>query len=170
MTSRSQRRRDRAARVTPATRPARTRLPAIPALPLLAAGAGAALLMAAWTTRWAPGEGEDPTTQNRFTLEIPEAQQVRINSWERFFICYDLLDPAIIDLTLRNAQRAQGSLDFPAGGRVEVLLPAPGDAESGEAARAATGEDELIAARQAVLGAAVPARMAQVRQQCAGGS
>lgn len=169
MTSRAQRRRERTARVAPTARPARTRLPGVPALPLIAAGAGAALLAVAWTTTWAPGPGEDPDAQNGFTLEIPEPQQAAITSWERFFICYDLLDPVIIDLTLRGAQRAQGSLEFPTGGRVQVVLPAPEGAEDAAAGRAAAGEDELIAARQAILGAAVPGRMAQIRQQCGGG-
>ena len=126
-----------------------------------------ALLALAWTTSWAPGPGRPVTAPTRFTMDISPAQQRVINSWERFFICYDLLDPAIVDLTLRANQRATGSLDFP-GERVEVELPAS-DRQSGEAGPVAP-EDELIRVRQSVLGSAVPARMAQIRQQCAGGT
>jgi len=139
-------------------------------MPLLPAAVGLsaiALLAAAWTTSWAPGEGQAAEPPTSFTLEIPAAQQRTINSWERFFICYDLLDPQIVDLTLRANQSATGSLDFP-GERVEVQLPGP---QAGDAAHTAAGdEDELIRARQSVLDSAVPARMAQVRQQCAGGT
>ena len=166
MSARSRRRRARA-EATPApagTRPRRKLR--LPMMPVLAAGAGLALLGAAWTTTWAPGASPAAVGNSRFTLEIPAAQQRVINSWERFFICYDLLDANVIDLTLRANQRATGTLDFP-GEKVEVELPSPRQGAEGQAV--ATGaEEELIAVRQSVLGSAVPERLAQVRQQCAG--
>lgn len=144
-----------------------TRAPRMPLLPAAVALSAIALLAAAWVTSWAPGEGRAAEPPTSFTLEIPAAQQRVINSWERFFICYDLLDPQIVDLTLRANQSATGSLDFP-GERVEVQLPGP--QADASAATPAGGEDELIRARQSVLDSAVPTRMAQVRQQCAGGT
>lgn len=167
--SRSQRRRERAARIAPVpgSSIAAGRRP-LPLLPLIATASGVALLATAWTTQWAPGEGAGTDTREHFVMEIPEGQQGVINSWERFFICYDLLDPAVVDATLRAAQRTSGTLDFP-GARVEVVLPAP-ETEDEATPPAAANEDELIAARQAILGAAVPARVAQVRQQCAAGA
>lgn len=141
-----------------------------PRMPLLPGAVGLsaiALLAAAWTTSWAPGDGRGAEPPTAFTVEIPAARQRAINSWERFFICYDLLDPQIVDLTLRANQRATGSLDFP-GERVEVQLP--GAQAQDAAPTPAGGEDELIRARQSVLDSAVPARMAQVRQQCVGGT
>ncbi|MFN3726686.1 MAG: hypothetical protein ACK4SZ_10310 [Allosphingosinicella sp.] len=143
------------------------RAPRMPLLPAAVALSAVAVLAAAWTTSWAPGEGRAAEPPTSFTLEIPAAQQRMINSWERFFICYDLLDPQIVDLTLRANQRATGSLDFP-GERVEVQLP--GAPAEDAAAPPAGGEDELIRTRQSVLDSAVPARMAQIRQQCAGGT
>ena len=157
--SRRSRRAARAGIATPA--------PRMPLLPVAVGLSAIALLAAAWMTSWAPGEGSAAEPPTSFTMEIPAAQQRTINSWERFFICYDLLDPQIVDLTLRANQRATGSLDFP-GERVEVQLPGP-QAEDA-ATTPAGGEDELIRARQSVLESAVPARMAQIRQQCAGGT
>lgn len=144
--------------------------PRAPRMSLLPAAVGIsviALLATAWTTSWNPGPGRAGAPPTSFTVDIPAAQQRSVNSWERFFICYDLLDPQIVDLTLRANQRATGSLDFP-GERVEVALPAP-EPEDG-ASPPAGGEDDLIRVRQSVLESAVPARMAQVRQQCAGGT
>ena len=168
MSARSRRRRARA-EAAPAPSGTRRRRPIrLPLLPMLSAAAALLLLGAAWTTSWAPGPSRATTSNSRFTLEIPASQQRVINSWERFFICYDLLDPNVIDLTLRANQRATGTLDFP-GEKVEVELPSPASGAEGQAA--ATGaEEELIAVRQSVLGSAVPERLAQVRQQCAGGS
>ncbi|MDB5667484.1 MAG: hypothetical protein JWL74_434 [Alphaproteobacteria bacterium] len=143
------------------------RAPRMPLLPAAVALSATALLVTAWTTSWAPGEGRAAEPPTSFTLEIPASQQRVINSWERFFICYDLLDPKIVDLTLRANQRATGTLDFP-GERVEVQLPGPQSEDA--AATPAGGEDELIRARQSVLDSAVPARMARIRQQCAGGT
>lgn len=156
------RRTRRAARARMPTRPPRMSL-----LPAAVGLSAVALLATAWTTSWAPGTGRAADPPTSFTLEIPAAQQRVITSWERFFICYDLLDPQIVDLTLRANQRATGSLDFP-GERVEVQLPGP--QADGSSQTAAGGEDELIRARQSVLDSAVPARMAQIRQQCAGGT
>jgi len=144
-----------------------TQAPRMPLLPAAVALSAIALLATAWTTSWAPGAGRAAEPPASFTLKIPAAQQRTINSWERFFICYDLLDPQIVDLTLRANQRATGSLDFP-GERVEVQLPGS-QADEGSAAPAG-GEEELIRTRQSVLESAVPARMAQIRQQCAGGT
>ena len=144
-----------------------TRPPRVSMLPAAVGLSAIALIATAWTTSWAPGAGRAADPPTSFTLQIPAAQQRVITSWERFFICYDLLDPQIVDLTLRANQRATGSLDFP-GERVEVQLPGP---QADEAAPTpAGGEDELIRARQSVLDSAVPARMAQIRQQCAGGT
>ena len=169
MSARSRRRRARAEALptgTPAT-PRQRRPLSIPALPLATAGAALLLLGAAWTTSWAPGPPRATETRNRFTLELTPEQQRVINSWERFFICYDLLDPNVIDLTLKANQRATGSLEFPRD-KIEVELPSPSTAATTQAS--ATGaEEELIAARRSILDAAVPARLAQVRQQCAGG-
>ena len=157
--SRRARRADRAGIAAPA--------PRMPLLPAAVGLSAIALLATAWMTSWAPGAGRAADPPTSFTLEIPAAQQRVITNWERFFICYDLLDPQIVDLTLRANQRATGSLDFP-GERVEVQLPGP---QADEAAPTpAGGEDELIRARQSVLDSAVPARMAQIRQQCAGGT
>lgn len=156
------RRARRAARVGIATR-----APRMPLLPAAVGLSAIALLATAWTTSWAPGAGSAAEPPTSFTMEIPAAQQRVINSWERFFICYDLLDPQIVDLTLRANQRATGTFDFP-GERVEVQLPGPQGDDA--APTPAGGEDELIRARQAVLDSAVPARMAQIRQQCAGGT
>ncbi|HEY0115319.1 MAG TPA: hypothetical protein VGB54_06325 [Allosphingosinicella sp.] len=167
MSARARRRRARAEALPETARPRRPLR--LPLLPLVAAAAGLMLIVAAWTTSWSPGPPRAVDGATRFTLEIPQNQQNIINSWERFFICYDLLDPAVVDLTLRANQRATGSLDFP-GERVEVELPAPRPSEEAQERPAGGAEDELIAARQAVLGAAVPARMAQIRQQCAGTS
>jgi hypothetical protein len=165
MSARARRRRARAEGLPVETAPRRKLR--LPLLPMLAGGTGLLLIATAWTTRWTPGPPRETETAARFTLEIPQDQQRVINSWERFFICYDLLDPAVVDLTLRVNQRATGSLDFP-GERVEVELPSA--ASANEQQRPDSGaEDELIAARQAVLGAAVPERLAQVRQQCGGG-
>jgi hypothetical protein len=164
VSTRARRRRARAEGLPQETRPRRSfRLPLLPAV---AAGTGLLLLGTAWTTRWPPGEPREIDTAARFTMEIPQAQQRVINSWERFFICYDLLDPAVIDLTLRANQRVTGSLDFP-GERVEVELPS-GTAQAARPRPESGSEDELIAARQTVLGSAVPERLAQVRQQCSG--
>jgi len=168
MSERARRRRERAANLPAETRAARPRL-ALPPLPLLAAGAGLLLLATAWTTRWTPGAPREAPPSARFTFEIPAPQQRVINSWERFFICYDLLDPAVIDLTLRANQRTTGALDFP-GEKVEIALPAPRP-EGAEEDRPESGaEEELIAVRRSVLGAAVPERLAAVRAQCAGGT
>ncbi len=135
----------------------------LPMLPVIAATLGLVLLAAAWTTRWTPGEPRAEDQAARFTVEIPADRQRVINSWERFFICYDLAsDPRIVDLTLRANQRATGNLDFP-GEKVIVELPA---ADARAEALSSGGEEELIAAKNAVLGAAVPERMAAVRQQC----
>ncbi len=166
MSARARRRRARAEGLPQETRPRRTFR--VPLLPAVAAGAGLLLLGTAWTTRWSPGEPREADTATRFTMEIPQDQQRVINSWERFFICYDLLDPAVVDLTFRANQRISGSLEFP-GERVEVELPS-GTARQAEAPPESGAEDELIAARQAVLSLAVPERLAQVRRQCAGGT
>jgi hypothetical protein len=169
MSARARRRRARAAGLPEEVRAARRMpgLPRLPLLPLLAAGFGLALLAMAWTTRWHPGAPREQAQTTSFTLEIPANQKRVINSWERFFICHDLLDPAVVDLTLRANQRATGSLDFP-GEKVVVELPSPSRAADTD--RPVTGaEDELIAVRGSVLNAAVPERLATVRQQCAGG-
>jgi len=166
MSARARRRRARAAGLPAETRGARRQL-RLPLLPLLALGLGLALLALAWTTRWTPGPPREEADTTGFTLEIPADQQRVINSWERFFICHDLLDPAVVDLTLRANQRATGSLDFP-GDKVLVELPSPTRAADTE--RPASGaEDELIAVRSSVLNAAVPERLAAVRRQCGGG-
>lgn len=148
----------------PASRPPfRLRLPL---LPLLAAAIGAALLLVAWSTRWTPGAPAAVAQATRFTLAIPADRQRVIDSWERFFICYELTDPAIVDLTLRANQRATGSLDFP---REQVIVELPASGAPAAAERPAAGdEDALLAARNAVLGAAVPERLAAVRRQCGG--
>jgi hypothetical protein len=170
MSARSRRRRERAAALPAEVRDARSRPKLnLPLLPTLAAGAGLLLLGTAWTTRWSPGAPREAPHASRFTLQIPADQQRVINNWERFFICYDLLDPAVVDLTLRANQRATGTLDFP-GDKVEVELPAP--RAPGEAADppASGAEDELLAVRRSVLGAAVPERLAAIREQCARGT
>ena len=165
MSARARRRRARAAGLPEEVRAARKR-PRLPLLPLLAAALGLALLAMAWTTRWTPGPPREQAQTTSFTLEIPLGQQRVINSWERFFICHDLLDPAVVDLTLRANQRATGSLDFP-GEKVVVALPSP--SRTADTERPVSGaEDELIAVRSSVLNAAIPERLAAVRQQCAG--
>ncbi len=167
MSARARRRRARAAGLPAETSRARRQL-RLPLLPLLAIGLGLALLALAWTTRWTPGPPREAVDTTGFTLEIPADQQRVINSWERFFICHDLLDPAVVDLTLRANQRATGSLDFP-GEKVLVELPSPTRARATE--RPASGaEDELIKVRSSVLNAAVPERLAAVRRQCGGGT
>ena len=167
MSARARRRRARAAGLPAETRSARSRL-RLPVLPLLALALGLALLALAWTTRWTPGPPREEADTAGFTLDIPADQQRVINSWERFFICHDLLDPAVVDLTLRANQRATGSLDFP-GDKVLVELPSP--TRAGARDRPASGaEDELIAVRSSVLNAAVPERLAAVRRQCGGGT
>lgn len=172
MSARSKARRERAAaapasatpKAAPPTRGGPRRPLRLPMLPLVAALIGLLLLGIAWTTRWSPGAPAAIEQATRFTLDIPADRQRVIDSWERFFICYDLTDPAIVDLTLRANQRATGTLDFPRE-KVIVELPAPG--ANTETARPAEGsEDDLIAARNAVLGAAVPERLAAVRRQC----
>lgn len=167
MSARARRRRARAAGLPADTRSARIG-GRLPFLPLVAAALGVALLAFAWTTRWPPGPPDEQAQTSSFTLEIPAGQQRVINSWERFFICYDLLDPAVVDLTLRANQRATGTLDFP-GDKVVIALPSP--TRTGvDAERPASGaEDELIAARRAILDTAVPERLAALRRQCAGG-
>lgn len=166
MSARVRRRRARA-EALPET-PAAARVPArrLPTLPLVAGAAGLALIGTAWTTRLAPGPARASTeTAARFTVEIVPDQQRIINSWQRFFICYDLVDTNIIDSTLRANLRATGSLQFP-GDKVEVELPAAG------AARRATGsggaEDELNQVRQSVIDA-VTRDASAPREQCAGG-
>jgi hypothetical protein len=164
MSARSRRRRERA-EALPATSTAARRARRVPSLPVLAAASGVALLGAAWMTRSAPGAArESAAAANHFTVQIPADQQRVINSWQRFFICYDLTDPYVIDLTLRANQRATGSLDFP-GEKVEVELPAPGAA--GAAPASSGAEDELIAVRQSVVGT-IAQGLAQAWQQCAG--
>ncbi len=166
MSARARRRRARAAGLPAETKRGRAQL-RLPLLPLLAAGLGLALLTLAWTTRWTPGPPREAVETTGFTLEIPTDQQRVISSWDRFFICYDLLDPAVVDLTLRANQRATGSLEFP-GEKILVELPSP--RRNADAERPASGaEDELIAVRSRVLGAAVPERLAAIRQQCSGG-
>lgn len=175
MSARSKARRERAAAPppppvaapgrseTPGAPPTPARRLKLPMLPVIAAILGLVLLAAAWTTRWTPGEPRAEDQAARFTVEIPAGRQRVINSWERFFICYDLAgDPRIVDLTLRANQRATGTLDFP-GEKVIVELPA---ANASAEALSSGGEEELIAAKNAVLGAAVPERMAAIRQQC----
>lgn len=167
MSARARRRRARAAGLPEETRSAGQRLN-LPLLPVLAAALGVALLALAWTTRWTPGPPREEVDTTGFTLEIPADQQRVINSWERFFICHDLLDPAVVDLTLRANQRATGTLDFP-GEKVLVELPSP--TRTANAERPTSGaEDELIAVRSSVLNAAVPERLAGVRRQCGGGT
>lgn len=146
------------------------RIPRLPFLPLLSGIVGAVLLAAAWATTLPPGEGRAATGPNRFVVDVPAEQQALINSWERFFICYDLLDRQIVDLTLRANQRATGSLDFP-GPRVEVALPqaAAATPAAPPAALPSGGEEELIAVQQSIFDAAVPERIGPVRQLCAGG-
>jgi len=167
MSARSRRRRARAAAL-PADSRARRQIN-VPVLPAMAAGLGALLLLTAWTTRWTPGPPREAAATTQFTLEIPPDQQQVINSWERFFICHDLLDPAVVDLTLRANQRATGTLDFP-GEKVLVELPSAGAGQRDAERPAGGAEDELIAVTRSVLGAAVPERLAAVRQQCAGGT
>ena len=124
---------------------------------------GLVLLAAAWTTRWPPGEPRARDQAARFTVDIPADRQRVINNWERFFICYDLAgDPRIVDLTLRANQRATGTLDFPVE-KVIVELPS---ANASAEPLSSGGEEELVATKNAVLGAAVPERMAAIRQQC----
>ena len=135
----------------------------LPTLPLVAALLGLVLLAAAWTTRWTPGEPRARDQAARFTVDIPADRQRVINNWERFFICYDLVgDPRIVDLTLRANQRATGTLDFPVE-KVIVELPS---ANASAEPLSSGGEEELVATKNAVLGAAVPERMAAIRQQC----
>jgi len=168
MSARARRRRARAAGLPEETRAVRARR-RLPLLPLVATALGATLLATAWTTRWTPGPPRAEAQSASFTLEIPPEQSRVINSWERFFICHDLTDPAVVDLTLRANQRVTGTLDFP-GEKVVVALPAPAGAGEG-AERPVTGaEDDLIAMRSRILGAAVPERLAAIRQQCAGGT
>lgn len=179
MTARSRARRERAAGQTSLEAPPTIGAPAralspprqprprlrLPLLPTIAAACGLTLLAAAWTTRLPPGPPREAEQAARFTLDIPADRLRVINSWELFFICYDLTDPAIVDLTLRANQRATGNLDFP-GEKVIVELPSPATAATPPPASAA--EEELIAAKNAILSAAVPERLASVRQQCGG--
>jgi hypothetical protein len=70
---------------------------------------------------------------------------------------------------LRANQRVTGTLDF-SGEKVVVELPAPTRTGT-QGERPATGaEDDLIAVRSRILGAAVPERLAAIREQCAGGT
>lgn len=124
---------------------------ALPTLPLLAVGLGLMLLAAAWTTRWQPGPPREAEQATRVTLEIPADRQRVINNWERFFACYDLRDPAVIELTLRANQRANGSLDFP-GERVLVEFPSA-EAKAPPAA-ASSSEEELVALIRSIQEAA----------------
>lgn len=180
MSARSKARRERASAPPPAAPPVGSGTPGtppppgapkppgrrlnLPRLPLLAAILGIVLLAAAWTTRWTPGEPRAEDQAARFTIDIPADRQRVINNWERFFICYDLAgDPRIVDLTLRANQRATGTLDFPVE-KVIVELPA---ANASAEPLSSGGEEDLIAVKNAVLGAAVPERMAAIRQQCA---
>lgn len=141
------RRRRRVAASPPAgtATPARPATPGlrrtIPRLPLLAGGAGLVLLAAAWTTRWPPGPPREADQSTQVTLEIPADRQRAISTWERFFACYDLRDPAIIELTLRANQRVNGSLDFP-GERVIVEFPSA--AAKAPPASASSAEEELV--------------------------
>jgi hypothetical protein len=112
-----------------------------PVLPLLAGGLGLALLATAWTTRWPPGPPREAEEATRVTIEIPAARQRAINSWERFFACYDLRDPAVIDLTLRVNQRANGNLDFPGE---KVLVEFPSAATTAPRPSASSAEEELV--------------------------
>ncbi len=166
MSARSERRRNRAAALPDATRETSAPVLRVPLLPALAGAAGLILLFAAWTTRWSPGAPREAEQTTRFELEIPADRQRVINSWERFFVCYDLLDPAVVDLTLRANQRASGTLDFPRE-KVIVELPAPNATAAVE--RPPEGaEEELIEVRRSLLGAAVPERLAAIQRQCAG--
>jgi hypothetical protein len=138
----------------------------LPALPLLGAGAGLALLGAAYLTTLPPGPGAGAGPSG-FTVRIPPERLAVINSWERFFICYDLaegvqLPGGIVDLTLRAHQRATGGLDFP-GERVEIVLPAT-RAEP-DPPPAGAGEEEIINLRQSIAQAAADGAVAR---QCGG--
>ena len=133
----------------------------LPLLPILASALGLALLTAAWTTRWPPGPPSEAEQATRFTLEIPADRQRVINNWESFFVCYDLRDPSVIELTLRANQRVTGTLDFPRE-QVVVELPAAGPTPRPPASSA---EEELIALRRTILDAA-PERLSAIQRQC----
>jgi len=134
----------------------------LPLLPILAAALGIGLLVMAWTTRWPPGPPREAEQATRFTLEIPADRQRVINNWESFFVCYDLRDPTVIELTLRANQRARGNLEFP-GEQVVVELPTVSAAAQPPESSA---EEELIALRRTILDAA-PERLSAIQRQCA---
>lgn len=165
MSERSRRRRARAEALPLESTAPRTKR-RLPPLPILAAITGLALLAVAWTTRWQPGAPAAVGDATRFTLDIPADRQRVINSWPRFFVCYDLLDPAVVDLTLRANQRATGTLDFPVE---KVIVELPATSARGESERPASGaEEELIEVRRSVLDTAVPERLAALRRECGG--
>lgn len=135
----------------------------LPLLPILAGTLGLALLATAWTTRWPPGPPAEADQATRFTLEIPANRQNVINSWETFFVCYDLLDPAIVELTLRANQRATGSVDFP---REKVVVELPSAAGTANRAAPSSAEEELVQLRRSILDARAE-RLGAIQRQCA---
>jgi hypothetical protein len=72
----------------------------------LAAGLSALVVAAAVLSR--PGAAPKPQPAAAFaTIQVPEADRGRIDSWPRFFACYDLTSPpAVMTATLRAADYA----------------------------------------------------------------
>lgn len=72
----------------------------------LAVGLSALVLAAAVLSR--PGAAPKPQPAAAFAgLQVPEADRARIDSWPKFFACYDLTSPqAVMTATLRAADYA----------------------------------------------------------------
>lgn len=117
----------------------------------LAVGLSALVLAAAVLSR--PGAAPKPQPAAAFaSLQVPEADRARIDSWPKFFACYDLTSPqAVMTATLRGADYAHQP-KWRADAMIEVPL-APPEMTPTPAEAAVVLEAAKLAQQRAVPGA-----------------
>ena len=127
----------------------------------LAAGLTVLVLAAAVLSR--PGAPPKPETAAPFaTLQVPAADRARIDSWPKFFACYDLTSPqAVMTATLRAADFAHHP-KWRADAMIQVPLAAPALAPT--PAESAVLLDAAKLAQQRAVASADPCAGAETPQ------
>jgi hypothetical protein len=116
----------------------------------LAAGLGVLVLAAAVLSR--PGAAPRPQPATAFAaIQVPQADRARIDSWPKFFACYDLTSPqGVMVATLRSADFAHHP-KWRADAVIQVPLAPPATAPT-PAEAAVVLEAAKLAQQRAVPG------------------